>query len=67
MGERNYCKILETLVEIAKVQSCHTKKFNILVKARMGQWQNSTCILTKWQRWYVEGAESVLSNAEDFI
>lgn len=43
----NFCKILEVLVKIAKVQFYHTKKFNFLMKAGSRQWQNSTCILTK--------------------
>lgn len=43
----NCCEILEVLVKIAKVQFYSTNKFNVLVKARSGQWQNSTYILTK--------------------
>lgn len=63
----NFCKILEVLVKIAKVQFYHTKKFNFLMKDGSRQWQNSTYILTKGVKVLCEEEQGGLSNTEDFI
>lgn len=46
---------------------CHTKKFNLFVRARSRQWQNSTYILIKGVKVVFKEEQGGLSNTEDFI